>query len=146
MDDITGTILVVDDDLIDVIAIKRELAELKSGSSVVVAENGLIALQRLRGENGYSKVESPSVILLDLNMPEMGGIEFLHELRIDPQLRRIPVFVLSSSNNDIDKSHAYDMNIAGYIRKGLPGKRFADAIGMLACYVRVTERPLAGAG
>jgi CheY-like chemotaxis protein len=91
------TILLVDDDKVDAMAVKRSFRELKIGNPVIEAHNGIEALQHLRGENGYEKVSEPLLILLDLNMPRMGGIEFLEELRRDPVLHSTLVFVMTTS-------------------------------------------------
>ena len=93
----TVTILLVDDDKVDAMAVKRSFRELKIANPVIEAHNGIEALERLRGENGHEKVPEPLLMLLDLNMPRMGGIEFLEELRRDPVLRRTLVFVMTTS-------------------------------------------------
>ncbi len=72
---------------------------------------------------------SPCLVLLDLNMPRMGGIEFLDELRRDPLLRRTLVFVMTTSSAEEDRVRAYDRNVAGYIMKHRPGETFLEAIG-----------------
>jgi CheY-like chemotaxis protein len=88
------TLLAVDDDKVDLMALKRSFRELKIANPIVEAHDGIEALACLRGENGFEKVPSPCLVLLDLNMPRMGGIEFLDELRRDPLLRRTLVFVI----------------------------------------------------
>lgn len=137
----TVTILLVDDDRVDVMAIKRSFRELKIVNPIIEAHDGLEALEMLRGENGYAKLPPPDLVLLDLNMPRMGGIEFLEELRGDPELRRTIVFVMTTSAAEEDRVRAYDKNIAGYVVKHRPGQSFLDAIGMLHHYWRVIEFP-----
>jgi len=137
----TVTILLVDDDKVDAMAITRSFQALRIANPLIRAQHGIEALERLRGENGYEKVPSPCLILLDLNMPRMGGIDFLHELRRDPSLRRSVVFVLTTSAAEEDRMRAYDQNVAGFLLKQDPGRGFLDAISMLECYWRLIEFP-----
>ena len=137
----TLTILLVDDDKVDVMAVKRSFHELKIANPIVEARNGIDALDRLRGQNGYQKIPSPCLILLDLNMPRMGGVEFLNKLRHDEALRSTVVFVMTTSGAEDDRARAYDMNIAGYVLKHRPGQSFLEAISMLEHYWRVIEFP-----
>lgn len=120
-------------------AVKRSFRELKIGNPVIEAHNGIEALQHLRGENGYEKVSEPLLILLDLNMPRMGGIEFLEELRRDPVLHSTLVFVMTTSAAEEDRRLAYQKNVAGYVLKNRLGQSFLEAIGMLEHYWRVIE-------
>jgi CheY-like chemotaxis protein len=133
------TILLVDDDKVDAMAVKRSFRELKIANPVIEAHNGIEALQHLRGENGYEKVSEPLLILLDLNMPRMGGIEFLEELRRDPVLHSTLVFVMTTSAAEEDRRLAYQKNVAGYVLKNRLGQSFLEAIGMLEHYWRVIE-------
>jgi CheY-like chemotaxis protein len=141
MKDVTVTILLVDDDKVDTMAVRRSFQALNITNPVVEARNGIEALERLRGQNGYEKVPRPCLVMLDLNMPRMGGIEFLSELRADPALRRILVFVMTTSAAAEDRMRAYDMNVAGYMLKHRPGQSFLKAIGMLQHFWRVIEFP-----
>lgn len=95
-------------------------------SPVVEAGNGIEAMEFLRGGNGRSRVPHPRLVLLDLNMPRMGGLEFLHELRADPKLAATVVFV---------------MTVAGYVVKHQPGHGFLESVAMLEYYMRVVEFP-----
>jgi CheY-like chemotaxis protein len=135
------TILLVEDDAVDTMAVKRAFRELKIANPVIEAHNGIEALQCLRGENGHEKVSGPLLILLDLNMPRMGGIEFLQELRDDPLLRRTLVFVMTTSAADQDRRQAYEKNIAGYILKHRPEESFLEAIRALERYWQTIEFP-----
>ena len=81
------------------------------------------------------------LILLDLNMPRMGGIEFLEELRLDPELSRALVFVMTTSEAEEDRMRAYDRNVAGYILKHRLGQGFIEAVTMLDHFWRVVEFP-----
>jgi CheY-like chemotaxis protein len=135
------TILAVDDDKVDMMAIRRSFRDLKIANTIVEAHDGIEALDRLRGENGCERVPTPCLILLDLNMPRMGGIEFLDELRHDPSLRRILVFVMTTSSAEEDRFRAYDHNVAGYIMKHRPGETFLEAMATLNAYWRILEFP-----
>ncbi len=108
-----------------------------------VAGNGLEALEMLRGKGGKPP-EYPlerRIILLDLNMPKMNGIEFLHELRADPDLRPIPVIVLTTSGEERDKVDAYKLNVAGYILKPVTLGSFIETMATLNKYWMLSELP-----
>jgi len=134
------SVLVVDDDRVDTLAIRRSFRNLNIANPIIAAKDGIEALEHLRGENGRVKMRSP-LVLLDLNMPRMGGIEFLSELRRDPLLRPTLVFVMTTSSAEEDRDRAYDRNVAGYILKYRAGECFEDAIGMLEKYWEVVEFP-----
>jgi CheY-like chemotaxis protein len=141
MKDTTVTVLLVDDDKVDTMAVRRSFQALNITNPVIEARNGIEALERLRGNNGYDKVPRPCMVMLDLNMPRMGGLEFLEELRGDPELRPILVFVMTTSAAPEDRMRAYDLNVAGYMLKHRPGQSFLKAIGMLQHFWRVVEFP-----
>lgn len=134
-------ILVVDDDEVDVKAIHRAFNKLKIANPVTVAQDGIDALERLRGQNGHSPLSRPNMILLDLNMPRMNGIEFLTEIRNDPELCNSIVFVLTTSNDEEDKVKSFNYNVAGYIVKSDPAAGFMKAIEMIDLYWKVVELP-----
>lgn len=108
------TILLVEDDELDVISVKRSLAQLKTEYDLLCAFNGIEALEILRDATVL-----PDVILLDLNMPRMNGIEFLKELRANPGLREIRVFVMTTSSESTDREKAESLGISGFIIKPL---------------------------
>ena len=135
------SILLVEDDKVDVMAVKLALRKVKVCNPVTVVSNGIDALEALRGENGRTPMAQPCLILLDLNLPRMGGIEFLEHMRGDPLLRRSIVFVMTTSAAEEDRMRAYDFNIAGYLLKHSLGEDFLDQICMLEHYWRVVEFP-----
>lgn len=137
----TVTILLVEDDRVDRMAIRRAFRDLKIANPVIEASDGIEALQRLRGENGFEKVASPCLMLLDLNMPRMGGIELLEVIRSDPALHRMIIFVMTTSSAEEDLLQAYDKNVAGYVVKHRVGQDFMEAISMLEMYWRVVQFP-----
>jgi len=135
------SILLVEDDEVDVKAVKRALRELKIANHLVRAADGIEALEILRGENGKQMLPRPHIILLDLNMPRMGGLEFLAELRRDPDLQRSSVFVMTTSSAEEDRFRAYDQHVAGYVLKHSPARSFLDAVAVLEHYWRIIELP-----
>lgn len=137
----TVKILVVEDDDLDFKAFQRALKNVRLANPVVRAVDGLEALEILRGENGYEKLDPPYMVLLDLSMPRMGGLEFLDQVRADPLLTDTIIFVLTSSAADYDITEAYKRHIAGYITKGSPEHGIEDAIKMIDHFWRVVEFP-----
>lgn len=135
-----ATILLVEDDDVDAEAVERAFRKAKIANPIVRAVDGVDALARLRDE-GEAAVSRPFIILLDLNLPRLGGLAFLEQLRADPRLEDSIVFVLTTSSADRDKAAAYARNIAGYIVKSKAGEDFVSLIGMLDAYWRVVELP-----
>ena len=134
-------LLLVEDDEIDAEAVQRAFKRERILNPVTVVSDGIEALEALRGENGRDPVPRPYVVLLDLNMPRMSGLEFLEAVRSDPDLRRSVVFVLTTSESDEDKVAAYDQFVAGYILKSRAGEDFLEVIKLLQSYWRVVEFP-----
>jgi CheY-like chemotaxis protein len=132
-------ILLVEDDEIDVLNVKRAFRKAGVPHPVSIASNGLEALGMLRGTRPDGSKFKPSFILLDLNMPQMGGIEFLEELRKDPELRGLQVFVLSTSNSPKDKKAAYEHNVSGYIVKPIAFENFVKIVEVLKKYWEICE-------
>jgi len=138
-------ILLVEDDEVDVMNVKRAFKKNNITNPLYIAANGLEALLMLRGNtsNGNSPTIPPErrLILLDLNMPKMNGIEFLRELRSEPELKHIPVVVLTTSNEDKDKVEAYHLNVAGYILKPVTFSNFVQVMATLNKYWTLSEMP-----
>lgn len=142
MDEKQTSFLLVDDDEVDVMTVKRAFKKNNITSPLYVAANGVEALAMLRGnEMPKLLLGQRRLILLDLNMPKMGGIEFLRELRADPNLRPLPVIVLTTSNEDKDKVEAYNFNVAGYIIKPVTFTKFVEAMATLNQYWTLNEMP-----
>ena len=133
-------ILLVDDDDVDTEMVVRGFRNHKIGNPVTIAENGIEGLKILRS-NGRTPFAKPFLILLDLNMPGMNGFEFLDELRDDPMLRDSIVFVLTTSNAEIDRARSYAKNVAGYIVKSDVGPSFRKAVDLLDCYWTTVTLP-----
>lgn len=142
MKDQVVSILLVEDDEVDTMNVQRAFRKTNISNPLFHAENGLEALDMLRGSGGVEKlIPKPRIILLDLNMPRMNGIEFLRELRADPELHDISVVVLTTSNEERDKVAAYNLNVAGYILKPVEPEKFIEAIGTLNLYWNLIELP-----
>jgi CheY-like chemotaxis protein len=120
MSDKKVNILLVEDDYLDIMNVERELKKINVNHPIHVARNGKEALNMLRGGEGEARISpAPSVILLDINMPKMNGLEFLAELRREPEFSHIPVFIMTTSNEESDRFQAQKLNVAGYIVKPL---------------------------
>ncbi len=128
------TFLVVEDNELDVEKLKRCFKKLDLTFPLRWAVDGYAALEILRGENGQEKLNGAYVMLLDLNMPRMSGLELLAEIRSDATLARAPVFVMTTSDHhaDVDAAHGYF--VAGYIVKPLEMEHMLDAVDMLRKY------------
>lgn len=131
------TILLVDDNQDDVDLTLRALQRSKVGNAVIVKRDGVEALDYLFGIGacaGRDTSDQPQVILLDLKMPKMGGLEALKRLRADPRTRNIPVVILTSSNEERDLVQSYDLGANSFVRKPVDFVQFADAVQHLNLY------------
>jgi CheY-like chemotaxis protein len=136
--DRTLHILLVEDDAVDVMNVRRAFEKNGIASHLYVAPNGLEALQMLR--SGQVPGDR-RLVILDLNLPRMNGIEFLRHLRSDPQLNPIPVVILSSSADERDKVAAFHHNVAGYLVKPVTFGPFAELMATLNKYWSLVEFP-----
>lgn len=130
-------IFIVEDDDIDTMAIRRSLKNVNIIGSIYVAKDGIEALEKLRAGN----IPPPYIILMDLNMPRMNGIDCIKEIRLDPHLKQAIIFALSTSKDEKDKFQVYNYNVAGYIIKCDAGDDFDMAMRMLEQYLKVVELP-----
>jgi CheY-like chemotaxis protein len=137
MEEKVVNILLVEDDEVDIMNVQRAFKKNNINNPLHIAHNGIEALEMLRSNT----IPMPPIIILDINMPKMNGIEFLQELRLDPVLNRISVFVMTTSNEDSDKINAYNLNVAGYILKPLSFEKFISAVATLDRYWKLCERP-----
>ena len=141
-DDRRLNILLVEDDELDVMNVERAFKKNNVSNPLYTAGNGLEALAMLRGEPGAKPLpRERRLILLDLNMPKMGGIEFLQALRADPELKNTTVVVLTTSDEERDKVNAYNLNVAGYILKPVTLLAFVEVMAALNKYWAVNELP-----
>jgi len=130
-------LLMIEDDDIDATAMRRALQKLKLLNPIYRARDGLEGIELLRA----GEIPSPYIILLDLNMPRMNGLEFLEELRSDPALTHSVVFVLTTSKSDEDILAAYREHVAGYLFKQRMDNDFLQVVGLLNHYWRIIELP-----
>ena len=142
MKDINLNFLLVEDDAVDVMNVQRAFKKNNIVNPLFIAHNGIEALEMLRGEGGKEKIPRPKIILLDINMPKMNGIEFLEAMRADPELKSILVIVLTTSNEERDKVAAYRLNVAGYILKPVKLEDFVQAMATLNLYWTLNQLPI----
>jgi CheY-like chemotaxis protein len=133
-------ILLVEDDSVDVKAFQRAMGKLKISNPVVIARDGVEAWEHLQ-ECASGKDDVPSLVILDINMPRMNGLELLTKIRADENLRHLIVFVLTTSNDEKDKFDAFNQNVAGYMLKSDMGNSFIRAVELIDSYWRVVELP-----
>jgi CheY-like chemotaxis protein len=121
------SVLLVEDDIFDTMTAQKSFAKFNVPHQLHTAFNGEEALDLLLGRNGAEAIRPlPEVILLDLNMPRMNGIEFLTELRSTPQFEHIPVFITTTSSMDVDRLSAEKLGVSGYILKPLDFETTTD--------------------
>ena len=130
-------ILLIEDDQVDTMTVKRALKEIHVTNSLVHVENGEEAIHYLRD----SGQEKPCIMLLDLNMPIMNGIEFLQVVKNDDQLRRIPVVVLTTSEEQQDKVNSFNLGVAGYMAKPVDYRQFVEVMRSIDAYWTISEMP-----
>jgi CheY-like chemotaxis protein len=137
-DDRVLNILLVEDDEVDVMNVRRAFDKNKILNPLYVATNAAEALSMLKDGR---VPRSRRMILLDLNLPGMSGLEFLRALRADPELRPTPVVVLTTSNDEKDRIDAYGLNVAGYLLKPVTFPRFVELTAALDKYWTLVELP-----
>jgi len=138
MDDHALNILLVDDDEVDVMTVKRAFSRANITNKLFVATDGIEALSLLRSDGIPA---ARRLVLLDLNMPRMSGIEVLRAIRADPALQTITVVVLTTSNEDRDRVEAYQLNVAGYLLKPVTFQQFAEVMSTINKYWALMEMP-----
>ncbi len=137
-------ILLVDDDQVDVMTVQRAFKRNNILDPLFVVGNGKEAIDFLNHQGQYADPEKfprPGIILLDLNMPVMNGIEFLKAIKVDEKLRKIPVIVLTTSKEENDRVESFNLSVAGYIIKPVEFEKFVEAIRVLNLYWTLSELP-----
>ncbi len=133
----TNSLLLIEDDDVDVISVKRAFRELAIPNPLVSKHNGEEALEYLNNPDS----ELPGIILLDLNMPRMNGLEFLKQLKSDSQLKMIPVIVLTTSANQNDIVKAFEFHAAGYMVKPIDFLEFKKIVMHIYNYWNISQLP-----
>ena len=131
------TILLVEDDKVDAMTIERALKEIHVLNPLVIMKNGEEALHYLKNP----ETENPCIILLDLNMPKMNGLEFLNIIKKDDQFKKIPVIILTTSDQEQDKVESFKLGVAGYMIKPVGYQKFVEAIRTIDLYWTLSELP-----
>jgi CheY-like chemotaxis protein len=130
-------ILLVEDNEQDELLTIRALKKNNIYNEVVVCRDGAEALEYLFGKGKYEGrdvTQLPQVVLLDLKLPKIDGLEVLKQLRADPRTRRLPVVILTTSKEDQDVSKGYDLGANSYVRKPVDFTEFSDAVKNLGLY------------
>ena len=130
-------ILLVEDDAVDIMTMQRALNDLKITNHMDITHNGEEALELLRVPSS----EEPCIILLDLNMPRMNGIEFLKIIKQDDRFKKIPVVVLTTSREEQDKVESFNLGVAGYMIKPPDYRQFVDVVKTIDLYWTISELP-----
>jgi CheY-like chemotaxis protein len=130
-------ILLIEDDLVDMMSVTRALKQIHVTNKVVHRENGEDGLNYLEDETN----DKPCIILLDLNMPIMNGIEFLRAVKSDDRFRRIPAVVLTTSDEQQDKVNSFNFGVAGYMSKPVDYWQFVEVIRSIDAYWTLSEMP-----
>ena len=120
------SILLVEDDQMDIMNVQRELRKHDVTAPLHIARNGREALNLLRGEGGQARIGKPTIVLLDINMPRMNGLELLDALRSDPEFVGLNVFIMTTSDLETDRLKARELVVSGYIIKPLSFDKFGE--------------------
>jgi CheY-like chemotaxis protein len=135
------TLVLVEDDDIDAESVQRALRRARIGNPLVRARDGIEALELLRGAADRPPLAPPYLLLVDLRLPRMDGLELIRAIRADPALVRTVIFVLTTSDREKDKVQAYDANVAGFIVKGDTGADFNQLMQLLEYYLLIVSPP-----
>ncbi|MEN6351960.1 MAG: response regulator [Bacteroidales bacterium] len=129
--------MLVEDDKVDALTVKRALTELKVTNELIIRENGEEALDFLRDQHN----QKPAIILLDINMPRMNGLEFLEIAKNEPDIKKIPVIILTTSSEELDRMQSFQLGVAGYMVKPVDYKQFVDVVRVIDIYWTLSELP-----
>jgi CheY-like chemotaxis protein len=130
-------VLLVEDDSVDAMTIKRAFKDLHIANPLVHTLNGEEASKYLKSEEN----NKPCIILLDLNMPRMNGFEFMQVVKVDDKLKKIPIVVLTTSQEEHDKVESFGLGVAGYMLKSVDYKKLVEIIRTINIYWTASELP-----
>lgn len=130
-------IMIVDDDRVDSMTISRALKDIHVTNVIIYKQNGEEAAEYLLNESN----ERPCIILLDLNMPKMNGVEFLKKMKDQDHFKRIPVIVLTTSTEEQDKVNTFDLGVSGYMKKPVDYHQFVEVMKTIDMYWTLSEIP-----
>lgn len=139
-------ILLIEDDDFEAKAVVRGFRKAGLGSAITRAKDGIEALHLLRSSMTCAALGQHPILLVDLNLPRMDGIEFLTELRADPDLRQLVAFVLTTSKDERDVLAAYKLRVAGYVVKSLAGPNYCNLVALLQNHAATVQQPPPDAG
>lgn len=136
-------ILLVEDDENDIIITKRAFDRYNLRNQLYVVRNGEEALEFIYGQGAYENqtLPTPGLILLDINMPRMNGIEVLRKVKNDPEKKRIPVVILTTSRREQDKVESYNLGVNSYIVKPVDFSKFIEAVTTINLYWSLNQLP-----
>jgi CheY-like chemotaxis protein len=134
-------ILLVEDDDGDAKAVERTFLKARIANPILRVRDGVEAMEMLKGTDQQPRLEPPYLLLVDLNMPRMNGIQLVSAIREDPGLRETIIFMLTTSNRVEDKQAAYFMHVTGYILKERAGEDFLKLFNLVDTYWRIVEMP-----
>lgn len=129
-------VLLVEDDTVDAMTVMRSFKELRISNKVEHKKDGVEALNYLQHAN-----PKPCLVLLDINMPKMNGIELLQRMKQDDELRKLPVVMLTTSNDERDKIESYKLGVAGYMLKPVNYQNFVQVMKSINTYWTLSELP-----
>ena len=130
-------ILLIEDDIVDIMTVKRAVKELNISNPLHIAENGEEGLEYLE----TNKNSLPCLILLDINMPRMNGIEFLRVAKSSPNFRMIPVVIITTSKEDRDRWESFTLSAAGYMIKPVDYRQFVQLMSTIEKYWTLSQLP-----
>jgi CheY-like chemotaxis protein len=134
-------ILLVEDDDGDAKAVERTFLKARIANPLLRVRDGVEAMEMLKGTDQHPRLEPPYLLLVDLNMPRMNGIQLVSAIREDPGLHETIIFMLTTSNRAEDKRAAYSLNVTGYILKERAGEDFLKLFNLVDTYWRIVEMP-----
>ena len=134
-------ILLVEDDDGDAKAVERTFLNARIANPILRVRDGVEAMEMLKGTDQQPRLEPPYLLLVDLNMPRMNGIQLVTAIREDPGLHESIIFMLTTSNRAEDKQAAYSLNVTGYILKERAGEDFLKLFSLVDTYWRIVEMP-----